>query len=503
MRAVALMLMLGTVVIANAEYELDYNVSLVANAGSGDFAPTYMSSNVHGVLTQPYSTMLRASVSREMDYDKRFSYGFGVDVIGGYSSKTDYLRYDGNDALWHGHSEGPAPVWLQQLYGELKYRGVYFTFGMKEWGSVLLNNSLSSGDLTFSGNSRPIPEVRIGFFDFEDIPFTRGWVQIRGAFSYGINMDGEWLEHHYNYNSSFINTNSWYNYKFVHFRTNPEKPFSFLVGMQAACQFGGTYKEYVNGNLTNTEEGKLRVKDFFYALIPMQQSGSAYYEGNHIGSWDVMGRYRLKDGKEIKAYYQSLWEDGSGIGKLNGFDGLYGLEFKNDKEGIVDGVVLEYIDFTNQSGPLHWAPGDFDDGHLIPTPATGADDYYNNFFYNGYTRYGMSIGSPFIKSIIYNTDGYMRITDNRIRGFHLGVSGHLFSGFSYRLLASYRKSWGSSMVPSIEKTHTTSMLLEGIYEFKGIPGLQVKGQFAFDSGSLYGDNMGALVSISYRGLLKL
>ena len=115
----------------------------------------------------------------------------------------------------------------------------------------------------------------------------------------------------------------------------------------------------------------------------------------------------------------------------------------------------------------------------------------------------MSIGSPFIKSIIYNTDGYMRITDNRIRGFHLGVSGHLFSGFSYRLLASYRKSWGSSMVPSIEKTHTTSMLLEGIYEFKGIPGLQVKGQFAFDSGSLYGDNMGALVSISYWGLLKL
>ena len=97
----------------------------------------------------------------------------------------------------------------------------------------------------------------------------------------------------------------------------------------------------------------------------------------------------------------------------------------------------------------------------------------------------------------------MRITDNRIRGFHLGVSGHLFSGFSYRLLASYRKSWGSSMVPSIEKTHTTSMLLEGIYEFKEIPGLQFKGQFAFDSGSLYGDNMGALVSISYRGLLKL
>ena len=47
------------------------------------------------------------------------------------------------------------------------------------------------------------------------------------------------------------------------------------------------------------------------------------------------------------------------------------------------------------------------------------------------------------------------------------------------------------------------MLLEGIYEFKGIPGLQVKGQFAFDSGSLYGDNMGALVSISYWGLLKL
>ncbi len=34
--------------------------------------------------------------------------------------------------------------------------------------------------------------------------------------------------------------------------------------------------------------------------------------------------------------------------------------------------------------------------------ADGADNYYNNTWYNGYASYGMGIGSPMFPSPIYN-----------------------------------------------------------------------------------------------------
>ena len=490
---------------AMPQMQIDYRVALTANAGSGDFAPYYMMSNVHGTLTQPYSTLLRASAEKKMDSSQRFSYGFGVDVIGGYTSNTSYARYDNSSKSWYVNEQGPAPVWLQQLYAEVKYRCLFISAGMKERGSVLVNDALSSGDMTYSANARPIPGVRMGFVDFQDIPLTRGWVQIRGELSYGYGgVSADWLENHYNYHDAFICTKEWYCYKYVHFRTNPDKPFSFLVGMQSTCQFGGEFHQYFNGNEATDryQDRSLNIGSFFKAIIPMV-GNSNYYEGNHLGSWDVLGRYRFRNGSELKVYYQSPWEDGSGIGKLNGFDGLYGVEYRSNGSGIVEGAVVEYIDLTNQSGPMHWAPGQFDLGYLIPNETTGSDDYYNNVDYNGYQVYGQVIGSPFIKSPIYNTDGHMRITDNRLRGFHVGLMGHITPQVSYRLLASYRYSWGTPYVPSLEKTHGTSASIEGTYRPSSVPGLSVKAQLAIDRGSLLGDNFGGLLTVSYEGLLNL
>ncbi len=502
-----------------AQLPIDYRVSLTANAGSGDFAPYYMMSNVHGTLSQPYSTLLRAAAEKKMDTSQRFSYGFGIDVVGGYTSSTDYQRYDLANASMTANSQRPAPVWLQQLYGEVKYRSLFLSVGMKERGSVLLNDRLSSGDMTYSGNARPIPGARIGFIDFQDIPLTNGWVQICGALSYEKSTSSKWLEDHYNYlgtssnihltdpmsNATFYTTDEWYCYKYVHFRTNPDKPFSFLIGLQANCQFGGKFHQYIDGQEIADRYADMTpsFSSFLKALIP-KSGNSTYYEGNHVGTWDVMGRYHFKNGQELKLYYQSPWEDGSGIGKLNGFDGLYGIEYNRNATGIVENVVIEYIDLTNQSGPLHYSQKDLLNlGGLVTGKATGADDYYNNYNYNGYQLFGHSIGSPFLKSPIYNTDGFMRFTDNRIRGFHMGISGHVIKDLSYRLLASHRVSWGTPLLPALEKRHCTSVSIEGEYRLQAMPGLSIKAQIAFDQGSLLGDNFGCLVSVTYNGLLKL
>ncbi|WP_289645618.1 hypothetical protein, partial [uncultured Muribaculum sp.] len=45
------------------EVTIDYRGEIIENLGTGDFAPYYMASNVYGTVTQPYSTLLRASLS--------------------------------------------------------------------------------------------------------------------------------------------------------------------------------------------------------------------------------------------------------------------------------------------------------------------------------------------------------------------------------------------------------------------------------------------------------
>lgn len=485
----------------SAQETVGYEAEVVLNAGSGDFAPYYIASNRHGLLTQSSDALLRLEAVRSLDLSRRFSYAYGAEVVTGYADKVDYLRYDPASETFRAHGEGPSAISLRQLYGEVKYRGVFLTVGMKQHESALLDFSLSSGDLVESGNARAVPEVRVGFVDFQDIPFTGGWVQIQGEIAYGKFVDNGWLKDHYNYYDWHINLGSLYHYKRCYFRTNPDQPVSVTVGMQTAGQFGGITHVYANGVETKQYKGRTSFKDFINMFIPRQQSGSRFYDGNSLGSWDVMARYRFNSGAQIKAYVQKPWEDGSGIGWMNGFDGLWGLEYTaSQTDAVINGAVIEYIDFTNQSGPIHWFPGD-SPGTTITSNATGADAYYNNFQYNSYMNYGMSLGTPFLPAPIYNTDGYMAYVDTRVRGFHVGVSGRI-GNVDYRLLGGYRKGWGDGKAPTATTHHDTSVMVEGAYTVPSLPAMRVKAQVGFDSGNMFGDNFGACVTVAYRGSLN-
>ena len=182
---------------------------------------------------------------------------------------------------------------------------------------------------------------------------------------------------------------------------------------------------------------------------------------------------------------------------MNGFDGLWGLEYSTPSTfGYISNVLIEYIDFTNQSGPVHWTPNDHE-GTPITSHSSGADDYYNNYIYNGYQSRGMSIGSPFVKSPLYNQDGYMRYRDNVLRGFHAAIQGRIDYRWGYTLMASYRKAWGTPIIPRAGSVDDFSMMLEARYGT--LCGWQLRSQIAVDRGSLYGNNFGACLGISYSG----
>ena len=474
-----------------------YHFGIVLNTGDSELAPYYISSNQEGCITQKTSALAYASVHHAMNTSSRLSWGAGLTLIGGYTSSAGYERYAGN-RQFEELKQHPARIWLQEAYVEGKYRSIFAVAGQDYKQSPIVS-SLSSGDLVWSNNARPPVGVRAGFIDFQDIPFTKGWLQLNGEFGYFRQFDDKWLENHYNYYNHFITTGTWLHYKSLHFRTKPLERLVFTIGAQSACQFGGTANYYEDGQVTRTVKMDADAKAFWRTFIAGSggnSAGDSFVEGNHLGTWDIALDYDLTDTQSLRAYTQWLWEDGSGIGKMNGFDGLWGLEYRYLYKKLITGAVIEYIDFTNQSGPIHWTPNDRP-GTPITSHSSGADDYYNNYIYNGYQNRGMSIGSPFVKSPLYNQDGYMRYRDNVMRGFHAAVKGWLSYLWEYTLMGSYRKAWGTPLIPRASSVDDFSMSLEVRYLYTRYD-LQFRGQIAMDRGSLYGNNWGFLLGITYN-----
>ena len=486
--------------------EASYSVGAIFGTGNSTFAPHHISANRGGTVTGQHTSLVWVAVKHDMDTTRRLSWGAGAELWGGYSSGASYDRYDpASDALVPG-KQHPASFWIQQLYFEGKHRSVFLVVGQKDINPGLVSRDLSSGDLIMSGNARPPAGLRAGL-RWVDLPLTRGKVQIKGEGGYYRFGDSQWLRHHYNYYNNFITVDYWFNYNNIYLRTNPSRRFVFTLGMQVAYQFAGTWTCYEYGKMTTRVKMDADAKAFLRAIIPGsggKAPGDYYSEGNHVGSWDLALDYKAGNNTVLRAYYQSPWEDGSGLGKLNGFDGLWGIEYRSGKRSLISGAVIEFIDLMNQSGPMHFAYKDFKDddhptGSEVGHATTGADDYYNNYCYNSYQNRGMTIGTPMVANVLYNTDGYLRITDNRLRGFHMAITGNVSRDVSYRAMMSWRKSWGTPYIPRLQPVAASSMMLECTWQPQRLKGLQLQLQMAHDHGKLTGNNTGATLAISYNG----
>lgn len=499
---------------AAAQVSFDYRGEIWLNASSGELAPYGIMSNRYGVVTQSTSAMMRVAAVHSWEPDTRLSWTAGADLLVRAASSTDYSRYIVDSDAWIDRSLRPASVGIHQLFAGLRYRSLSVIAGMKEYPSALLNDRLSSGDFTRSVNARPMPGVALGFWRFVDVPLTNGALQVEGQVFYGRSTDDDWVEDHFNYYATNLTTNWWYNYKRLYFRTKPSLPLSVTFGMQAACQNGYHYRYYAGGHCFVDHTDNVNLWEAIKMLVP--ETGEGYWRGNHLGSWDLMARYRLSSGHQLKAYFEWPWEDGSGIGRRNGWDGIWGLEYvAANPRALIAGAVVEYIDFTNQSGPIHWAPADrqgavmLDEasadiqGTTITDEATGADSYYNNANYNGYAYYGMGLGTPFLPATIYNRDGYLRYVDTRVRGFHVAAMGWVGPRVDYRVMLSYRQGWGDYYVPRPHKVHDLSWTLEAGWQVPSVPSLKVTAIASMDCGNMIGDNFGAALSITYSGSFNL
>lgn len=501
--AVAASLACIFVSFAQQSDSLIYSLSLLTNASTGRLAPYMIGSWNHDRTTMKNSYNADIYAAKPLNRDGRIGWSAGIEVLAGSQHSAKFDKYDSQDFTWYSSDMKRAHVSFREFYAAFRYRQVFLMGGMKNSNSKIVDGRLSSGDLLLSNNARAIPGVTIGFVDFQNIPFTNGWLQIDGQILYGKLVDNSFRRQQFNFYSDLIASDLYYTYKYCYFRTKPSQPLSVIFGMQAAGIFGGNTTYYRKGQPFRTDQRGFRFVDIFKMFFPTQDNGNGFYEGNSLGTWSLRARYRLNNGNEIAAYWENLFEDGSGIACRNGADGLYGLQFSFGHRGWLNSVVAEYLDFRNQSGPLHFAPND----HINPSissEATGGDNYYNNDSFGPYAYYGLSIGSPMVMSPIYNENGFPQFIYNRMQGAHLALTGSPTSNISYKLMGGWQKGYAMGRVPLPKAKTTCSAMVEVDWNAERLlPGLSIDCKVAIDRGDLRGDNFGVALAVRYSGYLNL
>ena len=470
--------------------QVSFDLATEAAVGTGDYTAYQIVSNRYHVLgTRSNTAYLRGAVNVEHRLSKDFLLSGVVDGVA--SVHADHKAY------------------LQQCYVNLSYQPFFVEAGMREIKPAMREEQLSSGSFVLGSNAKPIPQVRVGTDGFWTVPFTKKWLEISFDCGYGKFMDDDYRKDLFDLSPPMnmsCATGAYYHQKYLYLRTNSSMRFYFVAGMEHAVQVCGTGYKYADG-VVKAKEKPVSLRSLFDVFLPL--GDSHYYEhdamedwiyGNHIGMMTIQLGWNINKHELLEAYIDNPFEDGSGIRKGNGWDGLWGLQYSNKSEGIqtVRGVVAEYFQTTNQSGPLHWDSRDYPEPvrSQVTDYVTGKDNYYNHSFYNNYGYYGMALGNPLLTSPIYNKDGYTAFRDNRIKAWHLGVKGEISDRLSYLVKGSYREGWGTYDVPLPDKHYSFDAMVQGLYKMGP---WQFSAAYALDKGNIYGNCSTFDIKIGYHG----
>lgn len=114
-----------------------------------------------------------------------------------------------------------------------------------------------------------------------------------------------------------------------------------------------------------------------------------------------------------------------------------------------------------------------------------------------------TIGSPFL----FTRPNTVGVQNNIVVMHHLGVQGELREGLTYKLLGSYSRNYGAKRVIRNPETlqgesgrfsrkDQFSLLLETSVNIKS--NMNVKLDLAFDTGELYANQIGGMISLVYK-----
>jgi len=441
---------------------INYDISVSGLTSTGSASPFWLHSRQYGLNSTPQSADVMVGFEKRMvKMSQLFDYGFKADLL---------LQTDNSQ----------TNIYFHEIYAKARLLVFDLIVGSREEHFGNQDSTLSCGGFLFSMNARPMPKITIGIEHFIAVPFTDGYIEIKGALSHGWFTDNAYA------------TGELLHHKYAYLKLGGKLPVHIQYGLDHVAEWGG----YIPG-IGQIPTG---LKDYITIFLG-RSSGSDGTRidqinalGNHIISQSLRLDVDISDFK-IGGYWQNLSEDGPirFIGfTMNTPDGLWGISVRNKHFPFVKGIVYEYLNTTDQSGPY------LDKDGVV---YGGDDSYFSHSEYKtGWSYFSHTIGTPFIFPQVLNNDGIRYSINNRVIVHHLGIEGDI-DNFKYRFLSSFSKNYGTYPRPFPEMIQNTSMLLEISKQFPTLSNVEIGCKVGADFGKLYGNSVGLQISIKKTGNL--
>ena len=361
-------------------------------------------------------------------------------------------------------------VFLNEAYLQANWKIFRFVGGRKKERIGVTDSSLTNGSMIQSGNASPIPKIRIYTPKFVGIPGTHNWLSFKGYFGHGWMGNGRFID------------DPWLHQKYFYFKALPKRyPLQLIGGIVQSTLWAGTHPKY--GDLPD------KLGDFWNVFTAQESdaenaepSANGEAVGSSIGIYDFGISYDYKGYSGI-IHRQFYMETGAGAKFRNLWDGLWGASIMWDKGfQLINKLSWNHLYTKRQSSQEH--RGD---------PPYGADGYYGNSTYrSGWTYHGRTIGNP-----LMFTDGIGIGIDNNIVIAHQLRLGGKIGKVDYFLTGSYSRNYGSRRTVGFTgRQDQYSLLLETSVNIKS--NMNVKLDLAFDTGELYANQIGGMISLVYK-----
>jgi hypothetical protein len=439
---------------------INYSLNTRFNGGTGSHSSFLSTANQYGRYSfTPNSLTMWGTLHKEIKSRNNYDYGFGLEFDGNLSNNENRFF--------------PGELFIQ---GKMHFLNVYAGNKQQVFGNQ--DEELSSGGMLWSQNSRPMPKLAIESNGFVSVPYTKGYLEVKGGLSHG------WFENQKDLKGLLLH------HKYAYIRLGGSFPVNVSYGIQHVAQWGGQSNVY--GSMPATLDNYLRIFLGKSGNSTANISDQINTLGNHIISQNLGLDLKLRFAK-ISLYWQNITED-TPVKFITNTptieDGLWGMSVKLPKFKPLNHFVVEYLSTTDQNGPWHDL-----DGVIYG----GLDGYYTNgLIPNGWSYKGMTIGNPWLTSPKYNNDGITSITNNTVRLYYFSGKG-IIKSINYKLTLAYSENFGLTAAIYQNCKKQFSWQLETSTPAKFIKKTQFNLGISGDRGAMYGNNLTLFLGVKYSG----
>lgn len=392
-----------------------------------------------------------------------------------------------------------SAIRLQEGYVQTGYGHFVLWGGRKREDFGLVQRELSSGTTDLSHNARPIPKITFATDGFQSVPGTQNALWYDASLSHGWMHDNEYryVEDAYLHQKHF--------YLRIFGENAPVVP---MAGIKHFAHWGGESPDH--GTIP---DGFRDYVDVFFAL---SEDVKEIFDGgqllnryqNHMGTYDFALQFNLERYR-ISLSRQFILEDTPNARFGTPFDGLWGAYVErrpatqtswrsepsgdsgDDYRPFLRAALYEYLDTIEGVNRYDHR----DKGSYF--------NYYNHSRYRGgWAYHNRSLGNP----LLYTDRNYIGVVNNLLIAHHAGLLGHA-GPVDWRFFGTYSRNYGASGATTLEGNRSTrvtdrrdqwSFMLE-LSSTKLHPTLEASTTLAYDTGEVYGDNFGVMVSLRWRG----